>query len=236
MADKDKDKNNPQKKRKTFGTGGNEEKDPKTPSSSGGKETAQPPPSNGEQSTAQITLDGAAPTTAKSNTNLTEVSKPVPHISDYNVPAFRILRKLLKGGARAKQNFQTLETALNENKLPRGLCPKKIPLNIPDVPIKYQLAWEKAHSDLNRSLTEILKQHWEERYQLLERQYNETLTPLKERSSGEETDHILQLLKKSEDETLELLRSKNEKKKVPKENTMEEETEATTESNKGSTT
>ena len=230
------DKNNPQKKRKTGGPEKSAEIDPKTPSSSGGKDSAQPPPSNGEQSTAQPTIDGASPSSANSKTNLSVNDKPAQHISNYNVPAFRILRKLLKGGARAKQNFQTLEQALTENKLPRGLCPKKIPLNIPDVKIKHQLSWEKAHSDLNRTLTEILKEHWQERYKLLQQQYNETLTPLQDRSTREETDHILQLLQKSEEETLEQLRSKNEKKKIPKENTVEKETETTTENNQGSTT
>ncbi len=232
----DDDKNNPQKKRKMGGPEKSRDKDPKTGSSSGGKDIAQPPPSNGEQSTALPTVDGTLPSSAKSNSNLSASDKPAQHISDYNVPAFRILRKLLKGGARAKQNFQTLEQALKENKLPRGLCPKKIPLNIPDVKIKHQLAWEKAHSDLNRTLTEILKEHWQERYELLQQQYNETLAPLQERSTREETDHILQLLQKSEKETLEELKSKNEKKKISKENTMEKETETTTENNQGSTT
>ncbi len=226
------DKNgNLNKKRKTDGQAEKPKKD--SAPQKGGKNQDTPPPSNGEQST-EVTLDGAladTTDTAKSNTNITAEQQPTPHISDFNVPAFRILRKLLKAGVRAHHNKTTLEKALEENRLPRGLCPKKIPLNIPDVPIKFQLAWEKAHSDLNRTLTEILKNHWTERFELLNEQYNATLNPLKERSSQLETTHIESLLKKSETETLELLKNKDEKKKVPKTDTVEEEENRTTESN-----
>ena len=222
------DKNgNLNKKRKTDGQAEKAKKDSTTTKS--GKSPETPPSSNGEQSTGDETIDGTVATTAKSNTYISADTQPTPHISDFNVPAFRILSKLLKAGVRALHNKNTLETALKENRLPRGLCPKKIPLNIPDVPIKHQLAWEKAHSDLNRSLTEILKDHWSERFELLNEQYNATLTPLKERSSQLEVAHIETLLKKSETETVELLKSKDEKKKIPKKVTMEEEENTTPE-------
>ncbi len=228
MADKNKTKPSTlQKKRKIDGT--DKEDSPNPDQAEGGNPADITPPSNGEQSSEPT--DGAIPETAKSNTNVSANNIPAPHISDYNVPAFRILRKLIKAGVRAKNNYCTLSKALEENRLPRGLCPKKIPLSIPDVPIKFQLAWEKAHSDLNRSLTEILKEHWLERGKTLEVQYKETLIPLQERSSAVEVAHILSLLKKSEDETLEELKAKDAKKKIPKTNTVEEEETATEEPN-----
>ena len=210
MADKNKLKPGTlQKKRKVDETEKDDRPDPDQ--AQGGNPATAPPPSNGEQSSE--TVDGAIPETAKSNTNVSAADTPALHISDYNVPASRILRKLIKAGVRAKYNHGTLTRALEENRLPRGLCPKKIPLNIPDVPIKFQLAWEKAHSDLNRSLTEILKDHWFERGNLLEEQCNETLTPTRERISVVEVTHILSLLKKSEDETFEELKTRMQKRR-----------------------
>ncbi len=219
MADKSKKEPPKQKKRKT------DELDTVTEAAAdGGKTIETATPSNNLAMTPVVTLDGTTPSTSNSKTNVSENTEGrLKYISDFNVPAFRILRKLVKAGTRAKHNHDTLKKALDENRLPRGLCPKKIPLNIPDMQIKHQLEWEKAHSDLNRTLTEILKNHWQERYILLERQYQETLKPIEDRGNKKETAHITALLKKSEDETIEALKERDEKKKIQKEPGVEEE-------------
>ena len=85
-------------------------------------------------------------------------------ISKNNVPAFRILHKLSKHVVRAEHNVNKLVKLLEEKHLPKGLSPKRSPLNLPDMPIEIQLKWEKAHVELSRSFTEILREYWTKRF------------------------------------------------------------------------
>ena len=87
------------------------------------------------------------------------------------VPSFRIIRKQVKALTRAKYNYDTLDLAIKEHRLPKGLSPAKIPLKIPDVSTEIQLNWERAHIDLNKTLTELLKKHWANRNTQLTKEY-----------------------------------------------------------------
>ena len=55
-------------------------------------------------------------------------------ISEFNVPSFRVLGKICKARVRAFENKRMLDLALEENRIPKGLIPTKIPLKLPDVP------------------------------------------------------------------------------------------------------
>ena len=117
-----------------------------------------------------------------------------PRISEDNIPTFRILRKLAKSLIRAQYNHSTLDTSLQEKRLPKGLCPNKIPLKIPEVSTKTQIAWEHAHNNLNKQLTTILRDHWKERITILQEDYDNTLITIQENSTPEELQHIKSLI------------------------------------------
>ena len=147
------------------------------------------------------------------------------------MPGFRILRKVAKALTRAKYNQKTLQDAIDEKRLPRGLSPTKIPLKLPDVTVETQIAWEEAHTDLNRSLTIILKNHWEDRSRKLAIDYENTLENIRRRGPAEEVTFILKLINQYETETLETLNARTSKKISQKKDvdTEEKTTEETTE-------
>ena len=158
-------------------------------------------------STATLT-DGDMDTTGPVDPKRNKITR----ISQDNVPSFRILRKVAKALTRATYNKETLETALREKRLPKGLSPSKIPLKIPDVSIKTQLAWESAHVELNKTLTNILKNHWEERCKLLAEDYEKTLKGIRNRSKPEEVQFILNLILQYQTETVTALDARTAKK------------------------
>ena len=176
-------------------------------------------------STQTLTEDGAMDTTSAVDTK----SKQITHISQDNVASFRILRKVAKALTRATYNKGTLQTALTEKRLPKGLSPSKIPLKIPDVSIDTQIAWESAHVELNKTLTTILKNHWEERIKILAEDYQKTLRGIRDRSKPEEVQFILNLIIEYQTETVTALDARTAKKiqakktMATKEKTVEKE-------------
>ena len=182
------------------------------------------------------TTQGAAADGAAASTSTVapagEEEKTGNRITEDNVPNFRILRKIAKSLTRAKYNQKTLEAAIKEKRLPKGLSPAKIPLKLPDVSIETQIAWEEAHTHLNKSLTLILQKHWEDRSMQLATDYEKTLAGIRGRSSPEELTYILKLINQYEVETTDTLNARTTKK-IQKEKTVATEEETATEETPG---
>ena len=128
------------------------------------------------------------------------------------VPSFRIIRKQVKALTRARYNHDTLDSAIKEHRLPKGLSPTKIPLKIPDVSTEIQLDWEKAHIDLNKTLTELLRKHWANRIMKLNEEHDNTLDHIRKNSDPGVLNHILRLLNQYKTETLAELDERMKKK------------------------
>ena len=118
----------------------------------------------------------------------------------------------MKSLTRAKYNYETLDSALKVHRLPKGLSPAKIPLNIPDVSTEIQLQWEKAHIDLNKTLTELLRKHWDVRKTSLLKEYEQSLDNIRKSSSPGVLNHILKLLDQYQSETSAELHERTKKK------------------------
>ena len=106
--------------------------------------------------------------------------------------------------------------------MPKGLSPKRFPLNLPDTPIDIQLKWEKAHVDLSKSLTEILHEYWSKRFITQTESLEQLWTALRETATEEEYTHITSLINKSKEETLQRIHDA-EKKKIHSPEAMETE-------------
>ena len=128
------------------------------------------------------------------------------------VPSFRIIRKQVKALTRANYNYDTLDNAIKEHRLPKGLSPSKIPLTVPDVSTKIQLAWEKAHVDLNQRLTDLLGTHWKNRKEDLAKEYKSTIKFIKDNSNDKVLGHIIELLSRYKLETVITLYDRTQKK------------------------
>ena len=146
-------------------------------------------------------------------------------IAETNVPTFRILRKLNKHIVRAEHNSAKLAKLLQDKHLPKGLSPKRFPLNLPDTPIDIQLKWERAHVQLSRTLTEILHEYWTNHNHTQKEIFENLWSSLREEATEEEQTHITSLLNKTKEETIQRIHDA-EKKKIYNPEAMEtEETE-----------
>ena len=160
---------------------------------------------------------------------LTEVATDTPStqplIAETNVPTFRILRRITKHVTRAEYNAIKLQKLLDNKHLPKGLSPKRFPLNLPDTPIDIQLKWERAHVELSKSLTAILQEYWQKRYNSLSEDQEDLWTSLRDNCTREEFTHITSLINKTKDETIQRI---NDAEKKKADTTEEMETEETT--------
>ena len=84
------------------------------------------------------------------------------------------------------------------------------------------MRWDRAHINLTRSLTELLREYWEDRSHSLRREIDDLTQEMKDTTPAAEYDHIHLLLTRYAKEAQDAIDEK-EKQKIRKKRGMDEE-------------
>ena len=178
---------------------------------------------NTDQPNEAVPADGD--TTSTTASTITPQNEKNQQISEYNVPTFRMLRKVIKQATKAQYHYENLQKGIDENRTPKGFNVKRIEFKLPEVSLVNQIKWERAHTNLSIELTKIARDHWKERGEKLRGNFAILKEQLAPQTSKSELKYINSLLDKYEEETVYELLQQTQKKTLQKSKTVAKEKE-----------
>ena len=140
-----------------------------------------------------------------------QTERKTTSISEFNILRFRIVQKLERGYIKSVSNCEKLNKLIADNKLPKGLTPKRFPLNVSEPSLELHIRWDEAHVPLTKTLMLLTLQHWETRRERLKKDTQELRDIISDTTPEAEKVYIFSLLDKYQEETRLKIKKNDEK-------------------------
>ena len=105
-----------------------------------------------------------------------------------------IYRRQITALVRSKHHDATLTRLISEHRIPKGLAIKRLPINLPDIPVDIKICWEDAHLEFSRSIMRILLSYWSTRTRKLQTEIAELRASFEPKCSEPEQQLIKHLI------------------------------------------